>query len=91
MLYTIYFKEDTGLSIKDTNGVIHLSDVNIKESIETAKGLVGCVEVINNYIDKCSIRSNYITKDVVSNMTCRDYYPRRWNFIKIVKTNLSRD
>ena len=91
MLYTIYFKKDTGLYIKETNGGIRLTPVDIKESVETAKGLVGCVEVINNYIDKCSIRSNYITKDVVSNMTCRHYYPRRWNFIKIVKTNLSRD
>jgi len=57
-------------------------------NILSVKGLNGCVEAINRHIDNNSIRSNYITKDIVSNMTCRNYQPKKWDFIKIRKEKI---
>lgn len=49
------------------------------------KGINGCVKIINTYIQTNGISSNLITKDVVSNITCRNYYPTKWKFLKIEK------
>jgi hypothetical protein len=49
------------------------------------KGIDGCVKIINTYIETNGISSNLITKDVVSNITCRNYYPAKWKFLKIEK------
>ena len=49
------------------------------------KGIDGCVKIINTYIQTNGISSNLITKDVVSNITCRNYYPAKWKFLKIEK------
>ena len=49
------------------------------------KGIGGCVKIINTYIQTNGISSNLITKDVVSNITCRNYYPAKWKFLKIEK------
>jgi len=67
-----------------------LYTINFKnnDSVLVVKGLNGCVDAINRHIETNSLRSNYITKDIVSNMTCRNYYPRRWEFIKIRKEKL---
>jgi hypothetical protein len=58
------------------------------DNILLVKGLNGCVNAINRYIETNSVRSNYITKDIVSNMTCRNYCPKKWDFIRIRKENL---
>jgi murein L,D-transpeptidase YafK len=58
------------------------------DNILLVKGLNGCVNAINRYIETNSVRSNYISKDIVSNMTCRNYYPKKWDFIRIRKENL---
>ena len=58
------------------------------DNVLSVKGLNGCIDAINRHIDSNSLRSNYITKDIVSNMTCRNYYPRRWDFVRIRKEKL---
>lgn len=58
------------------------------DSVLVVKGLNGCVNAINRHIESNSVRSNYISKDVVSNMTCRNYCPKKWDFIRIRKEKL---
>ena len=58
------------------------------DSVLSVKGLNGCVDAINRHIETNSVRSNYISKDIVSNMTCRNYCPKKWDFIRIRKEKL---
>lgn len=58
---------------------------NTLEDGIVCKGINGCVKMINTYIQTNGISSNLITKDIVSNITCRNYYPLKWRFLKIEK------